>query len=622
MNLTNLQKCTMQSALICITVMLMGHVPVRAQLGIWTTAEELSTLPMDGPAWEAVLEAAGRNIARPRIANQNNKVNVYTLAAAIVYARTGQDDYRQRVVATCEKLARWGDPGGRTLAWARGVGAYALAADLVGYRTPEFESWLRKMADEYIARDKRTLRAMFEERPNNWGAHAFGSLCAVYRYLGDFKELNSIRDYWSLSVTGPNPGLSFGHDSTWHADPADPLWINPKGAMRDSLNVDGLLPDDMRRGGSLKSTPTFTKYAWEGLQGLIMAARILERAKLSIWAVGDSALYRASNALQERLATTFGERWQAGGDDSWLLPFLDKAYGTEWAQDQRRLWKNGKSAGWGYVTLAPETPAQYNITITTIDSGTVAMLPPGGLYYAGTVVTLVAKPHGNGGFMNWGGDATGEEQSVTLVVDSDKHVTAEFAPVGDPEYTLTLSRKGSGGLKVSPDLELFASGMEVTLTATPNRGFRFKRWEWDGLKHYDTTTTIIMNTDKSVRAIFQRLTEAKNSGDVDSAQTMALGDLQAQMPTSYGLFQNYPNPFNPETEIRFQLPQASRVELHIYNALGQKIRTLADGQLQAGQHKFRWDGRDKRGQGVATGVYFYRLRAGEFTDLKKMNLLR
>ncbi|MGH7599285.1 MAG: LamG-like jellyroll fold domain-containing protein, partial [bacterium] len=96
----------------------------------------------------------------------------------------------------------------------------------------------------------------------------------------------------------------------------------------------------------------------------------------------------------------------------------------------------------------------------------------------------------------------------------------------------------------------------------------------------------------------------------------------AETPATYALAQNYPNPFNPETEIRFQLPQASHVVMKIFNILGEEIRTLVDEQREAGYHGVRWDGRDKNGNPVASGVYLYQLQAGSFSEMKKMSLLR
>lgn len=94
------------------------------------------------------------------------------------------------------------------------------------------------------------------------------------------------------------------------------------------------------------------------------------------------------------------------------------------------------------------------------------------------------------------------------------------------------------------------------------------------------------------------------------------------LPENYQLSQNFPNPFNPETEISYQLPEATQVTIVIYNMRGQKIRTLADRVQPVGCYVVRWNGRDETGTAVASGVYFYMLRAGQFNDMKKMILLR
>jgi hypothetical protein len=324
--------------------------PCPAQIGIWASAAELAKIPTVGPAWEAVLWGANQNCSAPDVANQDDDANAYVLAAAIVYARTGDGRYKNKIAAACDKLVAKGNPGGLTLAWGREVGAYALAADLAGYRTPAFETWLRNLAEVYKDDEGHTLLKTFKRRANNWGSHAFGSLCAIYRYLGDNTALAAIRDYWCKGVTGPNPGYKFGDDVSWHVDEGNLRLINPKGALKKNMNLDGVMPDDLRRGGAFQNPPGHTNYAWGFMQGQIMAARILERAGLPIWAVGDSALYRAAYCLQVRFQNLYGE-WAARGDDEWMLPFLDKAYGTKWSGQQKNLWKHGKNAGWGYVTL-------------------------------------------------------------------------------------------------------------------------------------------------------------------------------------------------------------------------------------------------------------------------------
>jgi hypothetical protein len=93
-------------------------------------------------------------------------------------------------------------------------------------------------------------------------------------------------------------------------------------------------------------------------------------------------------------------------------------------------------------------------------------------------------------------------------------------------------------------------------------------------------------------------------------------------PEAFELFQNYPNPFNPETEISYVLPTACFVELSVYNLLGQKVRTLVDESQSAGFKNVKWDGKDENGANAASGIYFYKIKAGEFTQSKKMEIIK
>jgi len=88
------------------------------------------------------------------------------------------------------------------------------------------------------------------------------------------------------------------------------------------------------------------------------------------------------------------------------------------------------------------------------------------------------------------------------------------------------------------------------------------------------------------------------------------------IPSSFTLEQNYPNPFNPVTIINYRLPMSSEVQLSIYNLLGQKVATLVDRKQKAGTYQVEWDA-----SAFASGIYYYRIQAGEFQDVKKMILL-
>jgi phosphatidylserine/phosphatidylglycerophosphate/cardiolipin synthase-like enzyme len=106
-------------------------------------------------------------------------------------------------------------------------------------------------------------------------------------------------------------------------------------------------------------------------------------------------------------------------------------------------------------------------------------------------------------------------------------------------------------------------------------------------------------------------------GGIDSILVTAVEDKPVQIPVSYKLLQNYPNPFNPSTTIEYFIPKQSRVELRIFDVLGREVAVLVDEIQEPGKYRAVYDGRK-----FSSGVYFYRVKAGSFSDVKKMILLR
>ena len=112
---------------------------------------------------------------------------------------------------------------------------------------------------------------------------------------------------------------------------------------------------------------------------------------------------------------------------------------------------------------------------------------------------------------------------------------------------------------------------------------------------------------------------------------MALSVLKAilpeRLPSQTQLLANYPNPFNPETWIPFQLSQDAEVTVTIYDVQGQRIRQLQLGQVTAGRYVTAdqaayWNGKSETGEAVASGTYFYQLQAGDYTETRKMVILK
>ncbi|MCD4818808.1 MAG: T9SS type A sorting domain-containing protein [Candidatus Cloacimonetes bacterium] len=95
-----------------------------------------------------------------------------------------------------------------------------------------------------------------------------------------------------------------------------------------------------------------------------------------------------------------------------------------------------------------------------------------------------------------------------------------------------------------------------------------------------------------------------------------------EFPNIYSLSPNYPNPFNPETTIDFSLKETDNVSLKVYNIKGQLVKTLVNEKKETGNHSIVWNGKDNNDRKVSSGVYFYQINADEFTDVKKMMMIK
>ena len=108
--------------------------------------------------------------------------------------------------------------------------------------------------------------------------------------------------------------------------------------------------------------------------------------------------------------------------------------------------------------------------------------------------------------------------------------------------------------------------------------------------------------------------------DWDISEMLAIDD--ASLPEAFALHNNYPNPFNPVTNISFDIPEVAEVTLEIYNVMGQKVRTLAQGQHEPGRYKIQWNATNDYGQALSSGMYIYRIQAGDFVSVKKLVLMK
>jgi hypothetical protein len=308
--------------------------PAHASMasGIWISPGQVDALPESGAAWRALEKIANGGLGKANIRDQNNEHDTKTLATALVYARTRQARYRAKAAAAI--MAAIGtEKGGRTLALARSLIAYVIAADLIGLggydpvEDQRFRRWLRMVQKEPL--HGLTLRSTHERRANNWGTLAGASREAADVYLGNTPDLAraaAVFKGW-LGDRAAYHGFKFGADLSWQADPRRPVGVDPPGTIKKGLSLDGALPDDMRRGCPLRVPPCPTKYPWEAMQGAVAQAEILSRQGYDAFGWEDQALRRAAEFLYG-LHRRFGAgQWFVPPSDAWIPWVLDARYG-------------------------------------------------------------------------------------------------------------------------------------------------------------------------------------------------------------------------------------------------------------------------------------------------------
>jgi hypothetical protein len=313
---------------------------------MWISNSTLAGLPTSGTAWNNVLNAAQENTNSPNISDQNDDTDVHVLAKALVYARTGQSQYRNEVMSAIE-AAMGTENGSGILAVGRNLQALVISADLVDLQTANpnldntFRQWLASVRNVVFdgAGPSLSLIECHEIRPNNFGTHCGASRIAIALYLGDTADLQDAANVFKgwLGDRNAYAGFSYG-DLDWQCNPSAPVAINPPGCMRDGHLIDGVLPDDQRRSGGFTWPPPQENYVWEALQGASVQAELLTRAGYPAWQWQNQALLRAITWLHQEA------NYQATSDDTWQPWFFNYAYGTNFPAP---LPSNpGKGMGW------------------------------------------------------------------------------------------------------------------------------------------------------------------------------------------------------------------------------------------------------------------------------------
>ncbi|MCK9559262.1 MAG: S8 family serine peptidase [Candidatus Marinimicrobia bacterium] len=219
-------------------------------------------------------------------------------------------------------------------------------------------------------------------------------------------------------------------------------------------------------------------------------------------------------------------------------------------------------------------------------------------------------------------DAWGQESVMLYVGHTDKpvdslKVTVVVVPVNDPP-TASFAVAKTNNTVTFTDQSTDARDSEGAIV----------EWLWD---FGDGETSADQNPVHIYKAVntYTVILTVKDNGNASAATTqeVEVSNIvgiagQVALPEKFELSQNFPNPFNPSTTIRYALPERSKVRLTIYNMLGKEVRTLVNTVEDAGYKSIIWDGLDQRGQLISTGVYIYKIQAGDFTQTRKMVFMK
>lgn len=194
----------------------------------------------------------------------------------------------------------------------------------------------------------------------------------------------------------------------------------------------------------------------------------------------------------------------------------------------------------------------------------------------------------------------------------DLHFIQKFSLPGMKEVNIYINDTAMGQVKLN-SLTLttpswkgsYFMSVPLKIIALPKPGYQFVKWEGTAASTEDTIT-VTLTDNLNATAVFQ----------VDNTTGMS-DNLGQEVPSTFSLSQNYPNPFNPTTVIQFSVPYTTKVMINLYNLLGKEIRTLVNKEYNSGIYEL-----EVNGDNLPSGVYFYRISAGNFSAVKKMQIIK
>jgi hypothetical protein len=288
---------------------------------------------------------------------------------------------------------------------------------------------------------------------------------------------------------------------------------------------------------------------------------------------------------------------QAGGVRIFPRPYTQGALSPNYAASPSPLYATGDGSATGYFTITSSDVTVDSIRFQMYNSDQSVLLleyfVPINFHFGKHAITNIQfSPTSPAYFTNMQADSS----SFNYTTDNSGGV-------------LIFPRPFSGDV-LAPNYA--ASGSSLYPTGTGSAAGYFYISSGNGL--IDQMRFQMMNSDQSQTLLEFFVPVQFYYGNVAS---VSVENANSSIPASYSLSQNYPNPFNPSTSISFRLPSKSFVSLKVFDLIGREAATLVSEELSAGNHTKQWNANR-----MPSGVYFYRLQAGSFTETKKLVLLK
>ncbi len=307
------------------------------------------------------------------------------------------------------------------------------------------------------------------------------------------------------------------------------------------------------------------------------------------------------------------------------------------------------SAGWNWISYQPQNGLDLNTALASLNSLN------GSIIKSQSAFALYLAPQG------WIGNLTFMSPKQGYLLKSQIVDKLIYPPLGTPtKMMVELNTENSkllpdgwsinpsdyqysmqmisevGGMEVDTNdiLGAFSGGEECRGIVRPIYVSAIDKYlfflmiysnissgEEISFRYFDTSSELIYATNDEV--VF---TQDQLIGGIESPYNITpiisgVGDGD-ELPKVYSLSQNYPNPFNPTTMIKYTLPKASFVEIVIYDVLGQEVKTLVNEVQEAGYKNVEWNGMDNGGNVISSGIYFYRMKADNFIEVKKLMVIK